>query len=283
MMISRVSRLALLRRCCRPASRAPLSTALLRSAAARPAPLLLPRATSSMFGVVAAPSRAMSTSLSARFSKLPWGMLMTRGALYTAGGAVVFYMISASTWRAFHYVVSIPPESFFNWGAAAGVITTLMTSGVVILFRGRFFIRPERVHRIAMNAINSNAIVREQLGGRALSGKLRAYTIENQPIGILGWSRPSVKMMFMVSGPQLQAMAVVEAEKVPALQVWTSDIDINLIALDVMTADPSPPLVVAGDESKLPLLEEMRGFYNVERGPYFTRMEVEEDEEEVAA
>ena len=37
------------------------------------------------------------------------------------------------------------------------------------------------------------------------------------------------------------------------------------------------------DVAELPLLEEMRGFYNVERGPYFTRMEVEEDEEEVAA
>jgi hypothetical protein len=264
----------------RPAAVSPFSTALQRAARPVAKNAVLLRAAAPAQLRAAAPAQLRSMSIVQRVQSLPWQVLLTRGAAYTAAGGIVFYVISAGTWRAFHYVVSIPPESFFNWGAAAGAATTLATVGVVALFRRRFFIRPERVHRIAMSAIKSNAMVREQLGGRVASGKLRAYTIETQPIGLFGWNRPSVKMMFMVSGPKLQAMAVVEAEKVPALQVWTSDIDVNLIALDVMTADPSPPIVVAGDAEKLPLLEEMRKFYNVERGPYFTRIEVEAEEEE---
>lgn len=86
------------------------------------------------------------------------------------------------------------------------------------------------------------------------------------------WVEPRVQMMFQVNGDFDDGMVTVEAKKMFP----------NTLKYSLVTVDPfkrtSPMVLVEGDEERLHVRGQLRGFLQSERVPYIKQTEADEDE-----
>ncbi len=211
-------------------------------------------------------------------SGMKWLQLHFPQITAVAGGIIVVYGVS-------RFMVSMTNQfmattltdaawmGFYGGFAAAG-----LSAGALFMISRALTIRPERVFRHALRRVQANEAAQRSLGLHIHSGELRAYTIRQGYMSLCDvtyrptWVEPRVQMLFQVKGDFDDGMVTVEAKK-----MFPNRLQYSLVTVDPLRAT-SPMVLVEGDEERLHIRGQLRGFLQSERVPYIKQTEVDEDE-----
>jgi hypothetical protein len=196
------------------------------------------------------------------------------------GVFIVVYGLASSAIHVSSFLLHLDALSTLRAGIALGFVGASTLAGGALYFYRRTILNPKVVLRLAMEQLERSKLVRESLGAQIRVGDLQAWkevqghwSLEKK----LGWVDPRVQMIFQVVGEgNRQGFASVEAVKRQGKTV-----EFRLIAVDTSAREghTSQVLLVAGEEAKLHVKGQLRGFLQSERAAFIPQDASETDEE----
>jgi len=137
-------------------------------------------------------------------------------------------------------------------------------------------IRPENVYRMSKSLVERNSKVNQRLGHYTKPGKLKAYKIDGGNFTLRPgtfmpmYKPPRVQMLYNMFGAHgTEGMVNVEAEKI------NGRLKMKLVVVDI----GREMILVNGEEDRMKVAGQLRGFLQAERVRYLQQDIVEEDDD----
>ncbi|CAH8360381.1 unnamed protein product [Eruca vesicaria subsp. sativa] len=204
--------------------------------------------------------------------------------VFGAGGVFVCIFL----WRVMFGIASTfvgLSEGMAKYGFLA--LSSAIVAFVGLYLRARFTINPDKVYRIAMRKINTEANILEVMGAPLTGSDLRAYVMSGGGITLEKF-KPTLRgkrcfLIFPVQGAERKGLVSVEVKK------KKGQYDMKLLAVDIpMASGPDQRLFLIGDEEEYRvgggLISELRdpvvkAMAAAKEFDNLDRIEEEEDEE----
>ena len=217
--------------------------------------LILKNNTNNMNNIIKTFSSTPSSSTTPEREHKDWKALQFKNIAVVGTGVVCVYGVSTLVWDLMLGFLTLTPYSAMKYGFLTGTLSTGGCAAMALYGYSSVTIDPSWAIKDAMSILNHSESARSLLGGSIHQvGKasfkydvaLGGYTIENSS---LVYKKPSLKMVFNVSGPSKKVgVCVLEAHK--------NGLKIEIIN-QILKAKSGTEVVIRGDANSLNFEEEV--------------------------
>jgi len=189
-------------------------------------------------------------------------------------GAVVLYGVSKLFFDVSYIFLSLTPAVSLRYGFFGGLVSGGAVGALLYATDSAAHPRPEFAYRRALNLINQNENLRSLVGGKLVSGELKAYVARGGNFGILNgkpiWNAPVVELLFKVKAPAGDAIVCVIFTRHLSMS------EVNFLAIDVAAGAHLKPIrqILIGAENN----EYVRVFDRMRRDVVFSNVFVQDQE-----